>query len=62
MANRNKFYDLLFYMAPKHHAISSIFPLSVGTYEINSLDPNDQPKRECLVASILWYCDSLLKR
>ena len=61
MAIRNKFYDLLFYMAPKHDAISSIFPLSVGTYEIDSLDPNDQPKRERLLLSILWYCDSLLK-
>lgn len=61
MAIRNKFYDLLFYMAPKHDAISSIFPLSVGAFELESIDPADSPKREHLLLCILWYCDSLLR-
>jgi len=59
MTIQNKFYDLLFYMCPKHDPVSCQFPVSLGVMEL--ANPSDPAKAEQIMLRLLWYCESLMK-
>lgn len=65
LAIHNRFYDLLFYMCPKHDAISCLFPISLCIGELNISGEEELEKREDIdeqtLLRMLWYCESLMR-
>ena len=61
----NRFYDLLFYMCPKHDAISCLFPISLCINEININGEEDADKEakvdQQTLLRMLWYCETLMR-